>query len=153
LDWSEAKGSTANDGFTTELIAVKGKSNISGKNQDFSFMVKMTPETGHRVNMVKEMGLFVKEYVFYNDILPKLEIERKERCLEKLSIPKCFHAHPDPGVLVMKNLKDDGFEMVKNKSTDDNIILFLKSLASLHASTYHLMEQTGLTNVLQKKLH
>ena len=58
LDWSEAKGSAANDGFTTELIAVKGKSNISGKNQDFSFMVKMTPETGHRVNMVKEVFTF-----------------------------------------------------------------------------------------------
>ena len=55
LQWSENKGSAAEDGYTTELVAVKGLANIKDKMQDFSFMIKLTPEIGHRVNMVKEV--------------------------------------------------------------------------------------------------
>ena len=95
--------------------------------------------------------MFSKECLFYDVILPKLQIERSKRGLEKLPIPKCFFANPDPGAVIMNNLKDDGFEMLKNKPEkfrrlyqEDHIILFLKLLASLHASTYHLIDQTGL---------
>ena len=70
--------------------------------------------------------------------------------LGNLAIPKCFYTHPDPGVLVMKNLKDDGFDLQKNQpenmskiSQEDATILFMKALASLHASTHQLVEQTG----------
>merc|ERR1740129_1775135 len=46
----------------------------------------------------------------------------------------------------MINLKDDSFDLRKNQpkiSQEDGNILFMKSLASLHASTHHLVEQTG----------
>ena len=92
------------------------------------------------------MGLFLKECLFYGEIMPLLEKERKVRELGNLAIPKCFYAHSDPGVLVMKNLKDDCFDLRKNQpkiSQEDANILFMKSLASLHASTHHLVEQTG----------
>ena len=56
IQWSESKGSAADDGFTTELVAVKGKANISGKIEEFSFMVKLTPEiAGRRLDMVMEV--------------------------------------------------------------------------------------------------
>ena len=96
------------------------------------------------------MGLFLKECLFYGEIMPLLEKERKVKELGNLAIPKCFYANSDPGVLVMKNLKDDCFDLCKNQpksmskiSQEDANILFLKSLASLHASTHHLVEQTG----------
>ena len=95
-----------------------------------------------------QMGLFRKESRFYWVIIPLIEKERKLKGLENLAIPKCFYAHSDPGVLVMKNLKDDGFDLRKNQpeymfSQEDATILFMKALASLHASTHHLIEQTG----------
>ena len=97
-----------------------------------------------------QMGLFLKECLFYGEIMPLLEKERKVKKLGSLAIPKCFYTHSDPGVLVMKNLKDEGFDLRKNQpksmskiSQDDANILFMKSLASLHASTHHLIEQTG----------
>merc|ERR1712241_782064 len=62
LQWSENKGSAAEDGYTTELVAVKGLANIKDKMQDFSFMIKLTPEIGHRVNMVKENLMENQEY-------------------------------------------------------------------------------------------
>ena len=61
------------------------------------------------------MGLFLKECLFYGEIMPLLENERKVKGLGNLAIPKCFYAHPDPGVLVMKNLKDDCFDLRKNQ--------------------------------------
>ena len=96
------------------------------------------------------MGLFLKECLFYGEIMPLLEKERKLKGLGNLAIPKCFYAHPDPGVLVMRNLKDDHFDLRKNQpksmsknSQEDATILFMKSLASLHASTHHLVNKTG----------
>ena len=93
-----------------------------------------------------QMGLFLKESRFYGVIIPLIEKERKLKGLGNLAIPKCFYTHSDPGVLVMKNLKDEGFDLRKNQpkiSQEDANILFMKSLASLHASTHHLVEQTG----------
>ena len=56
LQWSESKGSAADDGFTTELVAVKGKAIVSGKTEKFSFMVKQTPEiAGRRLDMCMEV--------------------------------------------------------------------------------------------------
>ena len=55
LQWSESKGAVADDGYTTELVAVKGTANVSGKIKEFSFMVKFTPEIGPRAKMVKEV--------------------------------------------------------------------------------------------------
>ena len=56
IQWSESKGSAADDGFTTELVAVKGKAIVSGKTEYFSFMVKQTPEiAGRRLNMCMEV--------------------------------------------------------------------------------------------------
>ena len=97
------------------------------------------------------MGLFQKECLFYRVIMPLLEKERKVKGLKNLAIPKCFYAHPEPGVLVMKNLKDDFFDLRKNQpksmsqiSQDVANIVFMKSLSSLHASTHHLVQQTGI---------
>ena len=96
------------------------------------------------------MGLFLKECLFYGVIVPLIEKERKVKGLGNLAIPKCFYAHPDPGVLVMTNLKDDCFDLRKNQpenmskiSQEDATILFMKALASLHASTHHFIQQTG----------
>ena len=83
--------------------------------------------------------------------MPLLEKERKVKGLKNLAIPKCFYAHPEPGVLVMKNLKDDFFDLRKNQpksmshiSQDVANIVFMKSLSSLHASTHHLVQQKGI---------
>jgi len=149
LNWTESKGSAAGDGFTTELVAVKGNAIVNGRIQNFSFMVKMTPENGIGNIMVNEMRLFNKECDFYGVILPLLEKERKLKGLDDLAIPKCFYAHPDPGVLVMNNLKDNSFDLLKQNSLgngtsqEEQIIIFIKALASLHASTHHLIEQNG----------
>ena len=104
IEWSESKGAGAEDGFTTQLVAVKGLAKIVGASKEYSFIVKLTPEIGFRAAMVKKTGMFEKEYLLYGFILPILSRERENKGLKKLPIPQCFYAHPDPDVLVMINL-------------------------------------------------
>ena len=100
--------------------------------------------------MLLQTGIFEKEYLLYGVILPTLSRERETKGLKKLPIPQCFYAHPDPGVLVMNNLKEMGFDLLKNQEKGlskglegEEIQLYLKSLASFHASTHHMIQIEG----------
>ena len=100
--------------------------------------------------MLFQTGIFEKEYLLYEVILPILSRERKNKGLKELPIPRCFYAHPDPGVLVMINLKEMGFDLLKNQAKGlskglegEEIQFYLKSLASFHASTHHMIQIEG----------
>ena len=97
-----------------------------------------------------QMGIFDKEYQLYHVILPMLTKAREEKGLEPLSIPRSFYGHPDPGVLVMNNLKDKGFDLLKNQPEGlarglqgKEMKLFCQALATFHASTFHLVTTSG----------
>lgn len=96
------------------------------------------------------MGIFDKEYLVYGVILPLLCEARQDKELEPLKVPECYFAQSDPGLLVMNNLKDKGFDLLKNQANGlsrglqgNELTLFLTSLASFHATTYHLMTRLG----------
>ena len=56
IKWTESAGAGLADGFTTEIIAVKGTAEINGKTETFSYVVKMAPESGYMAQMVKEVN-------------------------------------------------------------------------------------------------
>ena len=105
-----------------------------------------------------QLGLFDKEYLAYGIIFPLITKERTNKNLDNLAVPRCFYVHPDPGVLVMNNLKEIGFDLVKNKPNGiqkglqgQEIILFMKKLANFHASTHHLVQETGGMEIFLEK--
>ena len=52
IKWTESAGAGVMDGFTTEVVAVRGQAKIANKNHvNFSYIVKLTPEVGHRVDL------------------------------------------------------------------------------------------------------
>ena len=55
LEWSENKGSAADDGLMGQLVAVRGTAEVNNKIKKFSFMVKLTPETDSKAALVKEV--------------------------------------------------------------------------------------------------
>ncbi len=61
------------------------------------------------------MEIFEKEYLLYNDILPRLNQGRVDSNMKPVHVPTCFYSEDDPGVLVMENLKDKGFRLIKSK--------------------------------------
>ena len=56
IEWTESAGAGLTDGYTTEIIAITGTAEVNGKTQQFSYIAKMAPETGHMAKMVKEVS-------------------------------------------------------------------------------------------------
>ena len=57
LEWTESAGAELMDGFTTEVVAVRGQAKITNKNHvNFSYIVKLTPEVGYRADLVKDVS-------------------------------------------------------------------------------------------------
>ena len=97
-----------------------------------------------------QMGIMEKEYLFYVEIMNQANELRTKMRLEPLAIPRCLYGVPDPGVLVMNNLKDIGYDLIKNRTgglirglQDHDLTLFLQALASFHATTYQLVQESG----------
>ena len=57
VEWTECAGAGLMDGFTTEVVAVRGQAKIANKNHvNFSYIVKLTPEVGYRADLVKDVS-------------------------------------------------------------------------------------------------
>ena len=57
VEWTESAGAELMDGFTTEVVAVRGQAKIANKNHvNFSYIVKLTPEVGYRADLVKDVS-------------------------------------------------------------------------------------------------
>ena len=57
VEWTESAGAGVMDGFTTEVVAVRGQAKITNKNNvNFSYIVKLTPEVGYRADLVKDVS-------------------------------------------------------------------------------------------------
>ena len=57
VEWTESAGAGLMDGFTTEVVAVRGQAKIANKNHvNFSYIVKLTPEVGYRADLVKDVS-------------------------------------------------------------------------------------------------
>ena len=57
VEWTESAGAGVMDGFTTEVVAVRGQAKIANKNHvNFSYIVKLTPEVGYRADLVKDVS-------------------------------------------------------------------------------------------------
>ena len=74
VEWEESAGAGVMDGFTTEVVAAKGQAEIAGKKVEFSYIVKLTPNIGYRVDMVKE----VSDYKRLDSLLKPKNIFRWE---------------------------------------------------------------------------
>ena len=62
LDWTESAGAGLTDGFTTEIIAVKGTAKIKDEIKKFSYIVKLAPESGYMAQMVKEVNVYIRKF-------------------------------------------------------------------------------------------
>ncbi len=131
LEWKSGVGSGAADNFACDMVSIKGTAKIKGSIQEFSYMTKLAKVKADMLRSVDivpyfgniwfeiicsfQLGIFEKEYLMYAMILPKVQKAREEHNLKAIKLPKCYYADPDPGKLVMENLKDNEFQMIKSK--------------------------------------
>ena len=68
VEWTESAGAGVMDGFTTEVVAARGTAKIANKSHvNFSYMAKLTPEVGHRVDLVKDVSKVKFSNFFFED--------------------------------------------------------------------------------------
>ena len=63
VEWTECAGAGLMDGFTTEVVAVRGQAEVTIQCHYlsltyvyFSYIVKLTPEVGYRADLVKDVS-------------------------------------------------------------------------------------------------
>ena len=60
----------------------------------------------------KQIDGFEKECFFYNELVCEFQTLRMEKGLEALSVPRVFMAAIDKELIIMENLKTQGFTML-----------------------------------------
>ena len=60
LDWSTKTGGADADNFCTDMVAVKGTADLSGKAHSFSYMAKVLPKGKFRSEMVKKVWKYIE---------------------------------------------------------------------------------------------
>ena len=61
------------------------------------------------------MEAFNQEGDCYLWMIPKLQAMRAEKNLKQLAFPKCFYASSDEFILIMENMKAQGFDVIPKK--------------------------------------
>ncbi len=70
-----------------------------------------------------QMEIFDKEYFLYSVIIPMANKAREEHGLKPIKVPKCLYAEGDPGILIMNNLKDKGFGLIKSREDGECVFI------------------------------
>ncbi|XP_068229160.1 uncharacterized protein [Palaemon carinicauda] len=91
-----------------------------------------------------------KELLFYQELLPALNAQLRAVGLEPLRTPKHLYLNhnPDEMLLIMKDLRSQGFQKFRDKNCFDvpHTNLILQELARLHASSLLLEANIGRRN-------
>lgn len=132
-------GSKRGDNFACEMGSIDVNAEIDGQSpKDYNFIVKMIPPNPTRAGMLKKMKIFTREVQIYEKVFPKL------RDLGiNIKVPKDVYFSDDEGVMVMENLRTEGFQLFENKLNGlglDHMKLILSNHALLHAGGYHLIK-------------
>ena len=77
-----------------------------------------------------QMEFFNHEGDCYLWMIPKLQALRLERNLRPLAFPKCFYCSPEESILILENMKTQGYDIVPKKM-ERKIVLQI-------ATSYHL---------------
>lgn len=139
---SEVSGFLAS--HTRSVVTVEQQ----GKEKQYTFFIKSTPEQESQKEFVREYGAFETEIGFYTQIIPQVT-----QLGISLPYPLCYLARNDneEAFLVLEDLAQSGYKMAdKKRGLDcDHCLLVVQELAKLHAGSVALeqMKQEPLGDV------
>lgn len=142
-------GSTAGDGFASELISIEITDNSGDRRMDV--LCKIAPSNkNHRKDLSLEF-LFRREALFYNKLMStfaRFQVEKKVPEEDQfLAYPKCYGTLIDDNeeryTIILEDLRPTGFKMwPKNEpSTIENMHLVMRELGKLHGLSIAMKDQ------------
>ncbi|XP_049278236.1 uncharacterized protein LOC125761286 [Anopheles funestus] len=130
------------EGFLADHYALKVSIERSGRKEELSFFAKCVPtENPVLRNYLEEMGSFHKE----SSVLQYMIGSIQRFCPRRTLAPRVIFAK-DKKILIMNNLKSDGYAIIKRQSGLLEMAFVqqaLETLACLHAGSIVLEEQQG----------
>ncbi|XP_046401385.1 uncharacterized protein LOC124167502 [Ischnura elegans] len=133
------------EGLTSIVIRVKTPYCFSGDDGKIlwkTFIVKALPENLFQLDVVERCRLFVKEVIFFKEIVPLLSKAAAAGNVS-LPLPKCFFAAGDGGSdsIYLEDLSEAGYKIPDSTSFTvgldlDHSSLVMKTLGKFHAITY-----------------
>lgn len=144
-----------NDNFLGELFSVV----VSGKqitahgtkiDAKLNLICKFAPVSSLKKKLKIEL-LYEREILFYKNVAPAFQRFQEEKKLPKedqfTSFPKCYDTiydfENDVCVIIMKDLRPDGFEMWPNEKLVpiERLRLIVQELAKFHAISFAMKDQ------------
>uniref|UniRef100_A0A8D8ACI7 Uncharacterized oxidoreductase dhs-27 n=1 Tax=Culex pipiens TaxID=7175 RepID=A0A8D8ACI7_CULPI len=146
IEYDESGSSNKGDGFVGTLF--KAYIREDGRDE-LKLVVKVLPE--HELRRQQSIGMFHREAMVYNAVMPLFGKFQTEQGLEKEEgfwrIPKCYYASCDlekmEAVVIMEDLQLKGFRMWnKSKPADlEHSLLLMKQLGAFHAVSFAMKDQ------------
>jgi hypothetical protein len=142
-------GSSVGDGF----IGILFKATLKEVDNDkqLTVVIKSPPVSKARREDFGAMGLFKREVIVYNEMLPAFVKFQEERKISKaqgfFEFPKCYFAEyneeNDDAILIMEDLKEKDFKMWnKFVPTDyEHTKLLVTTLGKFHAVSFAMKDQ------------
>lgn len=141
LSFSVYEFTSTGDHYATLVAAVEAKYTLSGASGSSSYVVKYHPRR-FKAFAVFNHALFLKEEMFYRELLPEIQTQLKTADQVPLRVPKYFHSSLKEGheVIFLEDLRPRGFKMFDRRKGMDvsHTDLVLKELGRLHAASHLL---------------
>ena len=147
-DFSSRLVSGKGENFMSQMFEVKISAKKNDKPLTYDFMVKILPDHQYFINYIIEGFFFEKEIEMYTKVIPAMtQYQLQNGSKINPPFPKCYYGkfENNLGVLVMENLKTDGFTTVDIKQglDYDEASAIFEAYAVFHALGFNLQKQLG----------
>jgi len=147
VNMEDASGNVKGEGFMSSLAILKLEALVDGTKKSYSWVLKSVPREPNKAIMSMKFRADEREANFFGKLLPKLKEFLSSKNLSDLlpnlcPVPYCAWTDQDK-VLIMQNLKEEGFRDAINKKAGLDIVhvrAAIKWLATFHAITYAFLE-------------
>jgi len=143
----DASGNVKGEGFMSSLVNLKVEAIVDGKKKSYAWVLKSMPREPNRAIMSMKFKADEREENFFGTLLPKLKDFLSSKGVPELlpnfcSIPYSAWTEDDK-VLIMQNLKEEGWRDAINKKAGldiEHVRAAIKWLATFHAITYAFLD-------------
>lgn len=140
-DFRIGPGSSVGDNFMCQIFRIVCDCTVGNEKTQKSIILKSVPKTDLADEMKKGFNLYETENKMMSETLPLLH-EASGAKTEPF-FPRLYKLDVEKDAIFMEDLKPEGYVLAdKKKSLDlDDVLLVVKALAKLHASSYLLFRK------------
>eukprot|EP00092_Neocalanus_flemingeri_P008482 GFUD01009139.1.p1 GENE.GFUD01009139.1~~GFUD01009139.1.p1 ORF type:complete len:452 (-),score=161.32 GFUD01009139.1:183-1538(-) len=143
----DASGNVKGEGFMSSLVNLKVEAMVDGKKKSYAWVLKSIPREPNKAIMSMKVKADEREESFFRILLPKLRDFLTSKGVPELLPTFCPVPYSawteDDKVLIMQNLKEEGWRDAINKKAGldiEHVRAAIKWMATFHAITFAFLD-------------